>query len=80
MRKVLVNRLVKLTQEKSLVLAQSHTFVGIDHEIISTAILFLPLIQEEVLSVTSESMCVKYWLTALVNLTQEIKSRHDHSC
>ena len=28
--------------------ALSHTFVEIDHEIISTAILFLPLIQERV--------------------------------
>ena len=31
-----------------------------DHEIISTAILPLPLIQEEQLSVTGESMCTKY--------------------
>ena len=41
--------------------ARSHTFVEIDHEIISTAILIaLPLIQEELLSVTSES--ASYWL------------------
>ena len=40
----------------------SHTFAEIDHEIISTAI--IPLIQEGLLSVTSESMCMKYWLTA----------------
>ena len=39
-----------------------HIFVGIDHEIISTAIL-LPS-AEGLLSVTSESMCTKYWLTA----------------
>ena len=42
--------------------AQSHTFVEIDHEIISTVI-FLPsaewIIQEGLLSVTSESMCTK---------------------
>ena len=38
----------------SLILALSHTFVEIDHEIISTAILVL-LIQEGLLSVTSES-------------------------
>ena len=44
--------------------AQSHTFVEIDHEIISTVILLLPLIQEGLLSVTSKSMCTKYWLTA----------------
>ena len=50
--------------------AQSHTFMEFDHEIISTVILLLPvtlllpLIQEELLSVTSKSMCTKYWLTA----------------
>ena len=43
------------------ILAQYHTFMEIDHEI--TAIL-LPLIQERFLSVTSKSMCMKYWLTA----------------
>ena len=37
--------------------------VEIDHEIISTVILLLPLIQEGSLSVTSENMCMKYWLT-----------------
>ena len=31
------------------------------HENISTAILPLPLIQEEELSVTGERMCTKYW-------------------
>ena len=39
------------------------TFVEIDHEIISMVI-FLPLIQEEMMSVTSESKHTKYWLTA----------------
>ena len=34
------------------------------HEKISTAILPLPLVQEEQLSVTGERMCTKYWLTA----------------
>ena len=34
----------------------SHTFVENDHEIISTVILLLPLIQEGLLSVTSQSM------------------------
>ena len=48
----------------SLIPAWSHTFVEIDHEIISTVILLLPLIQEGLLSVTSECMCTKYWLTA----------------
>ena len=46
---------------------RSHTFVEIDHEMISTVIL-LPstdsFIQEGLLSVTSESMCTNYWLTA----------------
>ena len=36
-------------------------FVEIGHEIISTAILCLPLIQEGQLSVTGERMCTKYW-------------------
>ena len=48
----------------SSILAWSHTFVDTDHEIISTVILLLALIQEGMLSVTSESMCMKYWLTA----------------
>ena len=43
---------------------RSPTLVEIVHEIISTAILLLPLIQEGLLSITSESMCTKYWLTA----------------
>ena len=43
-------------------IARSHTFVEIDHKI-STDFLF-PLIQEGLLSATSESMCMKYWLTA----------------
>ena len=42
----------------SSVPAQSHIFVEIDHKIISTAI------QVGLLSVTSESICTKYWLTA----------------
>ena len=49
----------------SLIPAWSHTFAEIDHEIISTAIISsVLLIQEGLLSVTSESMCTKYWLTA----------------
>ena len=43
------------------ILARPHTFVEIDHEIFSVIILLLPLIQEGLLSVTSESMCTKYW-------------------
>ena len=52
----------------SLIPARSHALVEVDHEIISTVILLLPLIQER-LSVTSESMCTKCY--CLVKLTQE---------
>ena len=48
----------------STIRARSHIFVEIDREIISTVILLLQLNQEWFLSVTSESMCTKYWLTA----------------
>ena len=51
--------------------ARSHTFAEIDHEIISTAILLLPLIQEGLLSVTRESMCTKHWLTAMSSLPRK---------
>ena len=44
--------------------ARSHIFVNIDHMIISMVILFLLLILEGLLSVTSENMSTKYWLTA----------------
>ena len=37
------------------ILARSHTFM--DHEIISTVILLLLLVQAGLLSITSESMC-----------------------
>ena len=52
--------------------ARYHTFVEIDHEIISTVIL-LPSadIQEGLLSVTSESMCTNYWLTACSSLPRK---------
>ena len=39
------------------ILAWSHTFVVIDHEIICTVILHLPLVQEGLLSLTSNSLC-----------------------
>ena len=35
--------------------------VDIDHKIIPTAFSSLPLIQEGLLSVTSDGMCTKYW-------------------
>ena len=54
--------------------ARSHTFVEIDHEIISMVIL-LPSAESFkkgcLLSVTSESMCTKYWLTACSSLPRK---------
>ena len=47
----------------SSITAWSHTFAEINHEIFSKVILLLPLIQEGLLSVTSKSMCIEYWLT-----------------
>ena len=41
-----------------------YSFVEVGHEIISTVILSLLMIQEGQLSVTGERMCTKYWLTA----------------
>ena len=41
------------------------------HEIFSTVILLLPLIQEWLLSVTRKSISTKYWLTAKSKLAQE---------
>ena len=43
-----------------------HSFVEIDHEIFSTVILSLPLIQEGQLSVSGERMC-----TILVNCLED---------
>ena len=45
---------------------RQHSFVEIDHEIFSTVILSLPLIQEEQLSVSGERMC-----TILVNRLED---------
>ena len=52
-----------------------HTFSMSDHIIIYTAILLLPLIQEGLLSVTSESMCTKYWLTTKSSLPWKTVAR-----
>ena len=51
---------------------RSHTFVEIDHEIISTVIL-LPSADlfKKGLSVTSESMSTNYWLTAYSSLPRK---------
>ena len=48
----------------SSISARSHTFVEIDHEIIFPRPFSSLLIKEGLLSVTNESMCTKYWLTA----------------
>ena len=45
---------------------RQRSFVEIDHEILSTVILSLPLIQEEQLSVSGERMC-----TILVNCLED---------
>ena len=45
---------------------RQHSFVEIDHEILSTIILSLPLIQEGQLSVSGERMC-----TILVNRLED---------
>ena len=55
----------------SLVPAQSHTFVELDHEIIFMGILLLQLNQEGLLSVTRKNMCKKYMVNCLVKLAQE---------
>ena len=44
--------------------AWSNTFVEINNELISMDMLLRLLIQEGLLSGTSESICTKYWLTA----------------
>ena len=48
----------------SLRLRSGPILVEIDHEIFSTVILSLLLIQEGKLSVTCERMCTEYWLNA----------------
>ena len=50
---------------------RQHSFVEIDHEIFSTVILSLPLIQEGQLSVSGERMC-----TILVNRGLSLPSKH----
>ena len=53
--------------------APFHTFVEIDHEIISMVILLLSAesFMKGCFSVTSESMCTKYWLTACSGLPKK---------
>ena len=50
------------------------TLVGIDHEIISKAILPLPQVQEVQLSVTGERMCTKCWLYCYGSLSLPLNS------
>ena len=40
-----------------------HSVVHIGHEVVSMAILSLPVIQVGQLSVTGKRVCTKYWLT-----------------
>ena len=50
---------MELDIQRKVTVVAFHKF---DHEnLISTAILSLPLIQEGQLSVTDERMCTKYW-------------------
>ena len=55
----------------SSIVAQSHIFMEVDHEIISTAILLLPLIQEGLLSATCEKYVHEVQVNELVKLAQE---------
>ena len=55
----------------SLIPARSHTFVKIDHEIISTAFSSLLLIQEGLLSVTSEKYVREVLVNSFIKLAQE---------
>ena len=55
----------------SSIQARPYTFVEIGHKYFLQS--FLPLIQERLLSVTNESICIKYWLTPLYKLAQEKK-------
>ena len=66
-----VARLIADPGVVSLIPARSHTFVEIDNEIFSMDILLLPLIQEGLVSVISESMCTKYWLNAKSSLPRK---------
>ena len=57
----------------SSIAVRSHTFVEIDHKMISTVILlpFPDSVKKGCLSVTSESMCTNYWLTACSSLPRK---------
>ena len=55
----------------SLILVKSHTFMEIDHEIISTVILLLLLTQEGLLSDTKRKYVHKVLVNSLVKLAHE---------
>ena len=61
---------VRLTEDQAIVIGplpdRQHSFVEIDHEILSTVILTLPLIQEGQLSVSGKRV-----FTILVNLPDD---------
>ena len=64
----MINYLREGKKNKQLYVYKKHRIIRlktdspqIGHENKSTAILPLPLIQEEQLSVTGERMCTKYW-------------------
>ena len=61
-----IDVLNELTQKYSFRRGRQHSFVESDHEIFSTVILSLPLIQERQLSVSGERMC-----TILVNRLED---------
>ena len=55
----------------SVILAYSHTFVEFDHEILSTVILPLLLIQEKLCQLQTKCMCTKFLLTPKSSLTRK---------
>ena len=55
----------------SSIQARVHTFMETDNGIFSIVILLLLLIQERLLSVTSQSMCTKYCFTAMTSLPRK---------
>ena len=61
-----VRQETRRSRVQSLPRSATHSFVEIDHEIFSTVILSLPLIQEGQLSVSGERMC-----TILVNCLED---------
>ena len=56
---------------------RQHSFVEIDHEIFSTVILSLPLIQEGQLSVSGERVCTILALTRFKDLKSPFQKSRD---